>query len=1612
VRALISFSVIASIAFLTASAPAATINADFTAGNTTTSVDGYTGMAGNGWLGAWTATVPSGGTTTFSNTVSSTTPLSAGGNYLSANLNVASGAAAGGYSGTVARKFDTTVVSNSAAYSLTFKVRLDTSMANESDALNIFGDIGTGYVTTTGGNNTWLIAGYYNSGTPVWTFYDGNRAGTSTRVVTDIALTKGLVYTFVVNVDPVNKNWTVAIDNGTYVYQSNTLGFRNAATSTSGNTVYFGGEVRNTTSTLGYSVDAVALAPGVGGLPGVTTEPLNLGLNTHWRFSTDPSQVGLTQQWYAPNFNDSSWQTLVSGSSWESQGINYAGYAWYRQTLTIPTSYAGVPIWLNLADIFSDDDVYFNGVLVGGIHGNYKYDNLSDRQYTVPASAILYGQPNTIAVRIWGGNFGDSLNNDGLIAGTYTAVLDNFRVMARDTGGSNSSEVPIETYDLSAAQQGRTFEVVFRYPQSILTSSTANLTYTIKDFYGASIQTATVATTTGTDGIVRGVASISTASAQAIYLGGRFTATLLLKDGTSGATLSSTTASIDHLTFVQRDTTQLAALTPTTYDSTPYGNLKLVDTIDCSTALSTEVHPYMQSAFGNHAQDYNTPGVKVSVPVNTILSREAREPAYGWFAYRIGRGGLTPGKTYLLRIEYPEDKPRYCPIEVQSGHDYMDIGWKNGLSSTDVYDNWPLSGGWQFYDAIIPCGDESVGTGGTGDANPQNGFWVYVMNKQKPGYYFKLYSGGPAVATMRLYEIDPVANAPVITHPPSTLPQRVLMFDWERQAEQVPSDLVSYAQLMGYSAISPIMMKWATANYGDPTNGYTSCNIDQLGYWVENTANPAGDAVPGVVSVHQQYLAATKNSGVNYIPRFEYGGSNNLPTTAYAINSSGTTAQPSRFGPAWCANLLDPATFTDLQALMDSLIKPYAASNPQLKGALWRIREDRMPVSYGPADVSKFCADTGTTEPTGDSNAQLAAWASTGTVGAAYSTWWQQKRATFHQQLVNLLKSYRSDLTLYYYNWDPDKFSMMEPDLNSETFYGLFTSTTAATNAYNNDRTARASYTAADYINVMNTGNFLASGSGWSNRPDYALRPSLYSNISGMELLAPSDYLCYANQPDYLNYFQTADGLAVSNCVPYDEIASREPNPKFEGNMITPGGSPFSMALELLAYYNGDARTLTYTAYTYGRGFADAHRRFAQAFLALPAVPGMLVTGTPANVAARVYSTASNGTYIGVAYKGYSASSFTVSVPGNWNSGMTVTNLVTGQAAPATLAGGQLQIAVSAGPMELDAFSVIAPPAPVINSSNTASGTVGTAFTYTITATNNPTSFGATGLPSGLSVNTTSGAISGTPATAGTFAVTLSATSASGTGTEALSLTISAPANTIVANFTNGNSTSLADGYTGVAGSGWLGPWTTTVAGCTFNNTVATSSPLGGGGNYLSAALTAGTAAQSYPGTVGRKFDPTVVSTTAGYTVSYKIRMDSAMTIESDALIIFGDVGTGFVSNTGATNTWLISGYYNGGTPVWSFFNGNGAGTSTRTVTTMPLTVGTVYTMTIHVDPVGKSWTLLIDNGSTQYQSATLGFRNAATSGSGNTLYFGANVRNTTGTLGYSLDSLTLTPDP
>jgi hypothetical protein len=122
-------------------------------------------------------------------------------------------------------------------------------------------------------------------------------------------------------------------------------------------------------------------------------------------------------------------------------------------------------------------------------------------------------------------------------------------------------------------------------------------------------------------------------------------------------------------------------------------------------------------------------------------------------------------------------------------------------------------------------------------------------------------------------------------------------------------------------------------------------------------------------------------------------------------------------------------------------------------------------------------------------------------------------------------------------------------------------------------------------------------------------------------------------------------------------------------------------------------------------------------------------------------------------------------------SGPSATGLISGT--PTTAAGSPFTVHLTAtnsnGTGTADVtFTISNPPAPSLNGNNNATGTVGVAFSYQIQATNNPTSYNTSPNPPapGLTVNTTTGSISGTPTTVGNYSVTLSATNAGGTGTK------------------------------------------------------------------------------------------------------------------------------------------------------------------------------------------------------------------------------------------------------
>lgn len=262
--------------------------------------------------------------------------------------------------------------------------------------------------------------------------------------------------------------------------------------------------------------------------------------------------------------------------------------------------------------------------------------------------------------------------------------------------------------------------------------------------------------------------------------------------------------------------------------------------------------------------------------------------------------------------------------------------------------------------------------------------------------------------------------------------------------------------------------------------------------------------------------------------------------------------------------------------------------------------------------------------------------------------------------------------------------------------------------------------------------------------------------------------------------------IPVGGSVSYFTHATNSPT-SYESNLI-PGLHQFGSDISGVPYFGAGTYTVGLAAKNaigYGTGTLTIH---------------VYQTGSPPSITSATTGTAT----VGVPYSYQITAS---NAPTSYQAyylpdGLTVntsTGLISGTPTTAGSASVSLQAtnSVGIGTAWLNLTVGTVPP-PSITSSTTASGTIGAAFNYQITATNNPSSYTASGLPDGLSLNTTTGVISGTPTSSGTSAVAISATNPSGTGSATLMLTIGSQSssNTPLSCTVSASATSINPGQT------------------------------------------------------------------------------------------------------------------------------------------------------------------------------------------------------------------------
>jgi len=156
--------------------------------------------------------------------------------------------------------------------------------------------------------------------------------------------------------------------------------------------------------TAAVAAAAVVLAPSLSsGAAAETAQApatVNIDLAGDWKF-----QLGDDPSWSSPSFDDTSWSTLqVPEVDGAPQFADYDGFGWYRLTFDLPASAGATNLVASLGFIDDVDEAYLNGVKIGGsglMPPEPKSQWFQQRLYPVPAEAPLFGQSNTLAVRVY-----------------------------------------------------------------------------------------------------------------------------------------------------------------------------------------------------------------------------------------------------------------------------------------------------------------------------------------------------------------------------------------------------------------------------------------------------------------------------------------------------------------------------------------------------------------------------------------------------------------------------------------------------------------------------------------------------------------------------------------------------------------------------------------------------------------------------------------------------------------------------------------------------------------------------------------------------------------------------------------------------------------------------------------------------------------------------------------------------------------------------------------------------------------------------------------------------------------------------------------------------------
>lgn len=128
-----------------------------------------------------------------------------------------------------------------------------------------------------------------------------------------------------------------------------------------------------------------------------------------WNKLVEAKDAGVqgTPPWISNNLDVSAWKTMSLPVLWEDAGMsNFDGVVWFRKNITIPQSWEGKSVKINLGTIDDNDVTFFDGEKIGNTEGF----NVP-RSYTIPANKVKAGT-FALVVRVFDGAGGGGIYGD------------------------------------------------------------------------------------------------------------------------------------------------------------------------------------------------------------------------------------------------------------------------------------------------------------------------------------------------------------------------------------------------------------------------------------------------------------------------------------------------------------------------------------------------------------------------------------------------------------------------------------------------------------------------------------------------------------------------------------------------------------------------------------------------------------------------------------------------------------------------------------------------------------------------------------------------------------------------------------------------------------------------------------------------------------------------------------------------------------------------------------------------------------------------------------------------------------------------------------------------